>query len=83
MNLKTSEFLFLDAQTIGMRPPRGRLLELAWCKARAGDDELKVDSHLIALPEGLTLPRMVTDLTGITDADMKNALPLEDVHKAF
>ncbi|MGZ3723917.1 MAG: GIY-YIG nuclease family protein, partial [Bdellovibrionales bacterium] len=80
MNLKTGKFIFIDCQTTGMRPPAGHLLELAWTYCSA-EDEPRLQSHLVQLPEGHELPKMVSEITGIKD--LTGAVELTEVFAAF
>lgn len=72
MTLRDLELLFLDCQTTGIRPPNAHLLEIAWASARAGG-EVTVHSHLVRLPDGVTVPRLVTEMTGIADEHLTEA----------
>ncbi len=84
MKIKDLRVLLIDAQTTGMRPPQGHLLELAWTLAAASDQgEPKIQSHLLKLPDGQTVPKRVSDLTGITDADLLHAESRETVLRAL
>lgn len=65
--------LVADCQATGATPAHGSLLELAWSVARPGVP-LQARSHTIALPAGGRVPRMVSKVTGITDADMGDAI---------
>jgi DNA polymerase III epsilon subunit-like protein len=65
--------LVVDCQATGATPAHGSLLELAWAAARPGEP-VSVHSHTIALPDGGRVPRIVSRVTGITDADMTCAI---------
>lgn len=73
MSLK--DVLFVDAQTTGMRPPAAQLLELAWGH---GDDG-EIVSHLVGLPEGETIPRRVSEITGLFEPHMAAARTRDEV----
>ena len=62
----------LDCQATGACP-RGHLLELGWARldpihAARDDAPLEVRSRLVALPDGVDVPRAVARITGITNA---------------
>src|ERR1700761_6286416 len=82
MNLKRSKFLYLDCQTTGMRPPAGHLLEFAWAYGSSEDEPTPV-SHLIQLPSDHELPRKISELTGIGEAEMAAARDLSEVFAKF
>lgn len=84
MNLKDLKVLILDCQTTGMRPSVGSLLELGWTWVRAIDKgPVEIFSHLCQLPEGTKISPKVTELTGLRDEDLKEALSLNQVYEAF
>lgn len=75
-SLADAPLLFLDCQTTGMRPSSGSLLELGW-SWRGGP----VETRLLRLPEGESLPARVAEITGLTDDDLAGAFTAEDVHR--
>lgn len=76
MALKDREVLLLDGQTTGASPRQGQLLELCWARTRASDaGPLQVEGGLVSLPSGETIPRRITQLTGVSMADMEAAEP--------
>ena len=85
--LETTEVLLIDCQTTGASPARGRLLELAWARTTAAAVATSSDlvatvrpmSRLVSLPEGETLSRRITALTGIDKAAMSAAVPAKTV----
>lgn len=79
MKLNDLDVLYLDCQTTGIRPSNGNLLELAWSVGRAGRPMRNVESYLVQLPEGQSVPYRVTEITGIRDEDLVGALTLEAV----
>lgn len=79
MKLSEIEFLFLDCQTTGMRPTNGHLLELAWTKARVGEENSPLQDFLLKLPEAETVSATVTRITGIGDADLTQGYDCADV----
>lgn len=70
------DVLVVDGQSTGASPTHGHLLELGWACTHAAStaDELVIDTRLLALPEGATIPRAVTRLTGIGPHDLVNAV---------
>ena len=78
MTLRDLELLFVDCQTTGIRPPRAHLLEIAWGLARP-DDQIEVHAHLVRLPEGEQIPRMVSEMTGLGHSDLAAALAREEI----
>lgn len=83
MKLKEQPVLLIDCQTTGMRPSAGQMLELAWCVSNPEDPNPTIESRLIRLPEGESVPKLATELTGITDADMEAAVSMEEVFASF
>ena len=73
--------LFIDCQTTGASPERGRVLELGWFVGTAGEELLPgaIKSRLIALPVGEELPVRIERLTGITSEALELAPSQEDV----
>jgi len=77
-SLSRIKVLVLDCQTTGATPERGSLLEIAWCRTRASAGKpARIHSRLVALPEGETIPRRITAITGIAEADLDHAVPAE------
>lgn len=69
--LPEQPFLFFDAQTTGMRPPAGRLIELGWSVSSALSSDLaEVHAQKFSLPEGETLSRKVAEITGLSERDL-------------
>jgi DNA polymerase-3 subunit epsilon len=73
------DVLVVDGQSTGASPAHGHLLELGWARARAGapdepwNEALAVDARLLALPDGASIPRPVSRLTGIGLHDLVGA----------
>ena len=80
--LKDLDLLFLDCQTTGIRPPNAHLLEVAWARARP-DDQIEVHSHLVRLPEGHSIPRLVAEMTGLGEKDLAAATARDEVAHAL
>jgi len=72
------EVLAVDCQTTGANPEKGRLLEIAWSRGRAGDSgwasHPEVSSWLVRLPAGERIPRRITRITGIATRDLGRAI---------
>lgn len=81
MSLKDRRFIFVDCQTTGIRPPAAHLLEIAW-GVRDGD-ELTTRSHLVRLPEGQSIPKIASEITGLTATDLESASSIEEVAREF
>lgn len=63
-----AEVLFVDCQTTGATPERGALIELGLGRAA------EVRSLRLRLPEGATVPRPITRVTGLSDADLADGV---------
>ncbi len=74
-SLAALDVLVVDGQTTGASPAHGHLMELGWARtsARRSDAPLTVEARLLALPEGATIPRPITRLTGISPGDLEGA----------
>ncbi|WP_413290707.1 GIY-YIG nuclease family protein [Bdellovibrio sp. HCB337] len=73
MKLLDLSVFFLDLQTTGAKPDNSNILEAAW-----GDIQ-KIESALVAQPEGASVPYRIQAITGISNEDMSSALPLAEV----
>lgn len=74
------KFLFIDCQTTATHPSQGQLLEIAWCWASVDEFHTgEIETHLIKLNEGSTIPQRVREMTRITDEEMENANDIRDV----
>jgi len=77
-SLGEAEVLVVDCQATGANPTRGALLELGWARVRAADRRPlapeRVTSHLVALPEGESVPRPVERVTGVGTSDLAGAV---------
>lgn len=83
MSLKSRKYLFVDCQTTGIRPPAAHLLEIAWSVGTLDEDGAPIQSHLVRLPEGQSIPRIVTEITGLTAGDLADAVAIEEVARKF
>jgi len=72
--------LIVDVQTTGSSPQRGALLEVGWMRwpprapRRAPPARPGIESRLVRLPPGAKLPPAVQRLTGITPAELEQAV---------
>ncbi len=72
MDLREQPFFFFDAQTTGIRPPTGRLIDFGWSLASALNCDLApVSSQRFSLPGEHRLSRKVTEITGYTEQDLE------------
>lgn len=77
MDLKKTNVLFLDLQTTGAKPDSAHILEIAWSSLHSEN----IETHLVAQPEGQSIPRRIQFITGIIDEDMAQAKPLSEILK--
>src|SRR5690349_6173166 len=79
--LDALEVLAVDCQSTGATPRQGHVLEVAWCRLTARDagTDAPVTQRLVQLPEGAVLPRVVMQLTGIREDDLREARPADEV----
>lgn len=68
-DLAALDVLAVDCQSTGATPAHGSLLELGWGRPGA-----PAESVLVTLPEGATIPRAVTRVTGIRSEDLEGAV---------
>lgn len=73
-------FVAFDLETTGLKPPGSRIIEIGAVKVCDG---IIVDTWQRMVNPGCRIPPMITDLTGITDAMVRDALPVEMVLPAF
>lgn len=85
MNLTDLEILALDCQATGANPSKGQLLEIGWAPYRPGSasgiESITVESFLISLASGVSIPKAVQRLTGISQEHMADSVPEADVWK--
>ncbi len=79
MSLQDLDVLVLDAQATGASPRHGHLLELGWAWAQARETDVDVRTRLISQPPGSELPKIITRVTGIDDAALGRARPMDEV----
>jgi DNA polymerase III epsilon subunit-like protein len=81
--LRTLEVLVVDCQTTGATPGRARLLEVAWCRARAEGEEPPIHAELVAVPPEHEVPRRIWELTGLSRAALAHASAGPEVWRAL
>jgi DNA polymerase III epsilon subunit family exonuclease len=76
-SLLEEEWVVVDVETTGGAPERGhRVTEFAAVRVAGGEI---VDRYSTLVNPGRRIPRMITDLTGITDAMVRDAPRFQDV----
>lgn len=73
MNWKSRPIVAFDTETTGLEPFGGdRVIEFAAVELRLGDDGRVVErtDHSWLIDPGIPIPRKVTEITGISDADV-------------
>ncbi|MDP8227973.1 MAG: exonuclease domain-containing protein, partial [Candidatus Electryoneaceae bacterium] len=74
------EWVALDLETTGLDASKNEIIELG--AVRFVEGKMTEQFSQLVKPTG-QLPREITQLTGITDADLSDAPPLEDVAQDF
>ena len=69
-------FVCIDTETTGLKPDRDRLIEVGLVRIEEGKE---VDRYQTLLQPGISLPAIITDITGITDEDLLDAPRFQDV----
>ena len=69
-------FVCIDTETTGLRPERDRLIEVGLVRIQDG---VEVDRFQTLLQPDVSLPEIITEITGITDDDLADAPHFEDV----
>ena len=76
MDLDKLVVLFLDLQTSGANPKKGRVLEVGWARSdfsrECGLDENSLHSYLLQQPEGCEIPERIQSITGISPDEIEN-----------
>jgi hypothetical protein len=67
--LKHLDVVVVDCQTSDASPATGRIIELAWARSNGLDAPTAVASLLIAPRDEAPLPRRITRITGLFDAE--------------
>lgn len=85
--LCTREVLVLDLQASGASPKHGAVMQAGWAAASAGVEQPlaldAVEERYVALPPDMTIPRNVSRVTGIRDADLEGAQAWPEVWAAI
>ena len=85
--LSTLPVMLVDVQATGPSPPKGNLLDLAWCPVDAQTPQEAVDAQtqgsLVQLQTLSRIPSRITKLTGITTLMLSDGLPIQDVAAMF
>lgn len=81
--LTASEVLVVDCQSTGSTPDHGHLIELGWARYTCDAESVAVDGHVVALPDGAHLPRMVSRITGLRSRDLEAGVPLDAAWRAL
>jgi DNA polymerase-3 subunit epsilon len=74
--LSDTTFVVLDLETTGLSADRDRITEVGAVRARGG--EVLAELRTFVRP-GIPIPAVVTTITGITDADVADAPPIDTV----
>lgn len=61
-----NSILFIDFETTGLSPEKNHVTEVAVLKESLKDGSGEVLNTLVKLPEGIEIPKFITDLTGLT-----------------
>ena len=80
MQIKDATFVVVDLETTGLSPVHNRILEIGAVRMRG---DLAEDTLHEIIDPGHPIPRQVTRITGISDADVYGAPPVEDVLPSF
>lgn len=80
VDLATDRFLVVDVETTGWAPPAAAITEIAAVLVTEGRTE---EAFSTLVNPGMAIPRQITRLTGISDAMVADAPPVEDVLDAF
>lgn len=69
-------YVVLDIETTGLSPTQNEIIEFAAVKVEYG---YVTDSYSVLIKPGNRIPYFITELTGISNEDVKDAPPIEDV----
>ena len=80
INLKEATFVVYDIETTGFSQEYDRIIEIAAHKVRGG---IIVDEFEVFVNPEMPIPAKITELTSITDEDVKNAETIDKVIPKF
>jgi DNA polymerase III epsilon subunit family exonuclease len=86
MKWKHLNVVAFDTETTGLDPFSGdRIIEVGLVVLRLGPDGAVVDreEHVHLVNPGIPIPKTITGITGITDADVVNAPPFSELAEAL
>ena len=69
-------FAIVDTETTGMRPPYARVIDIGIIRVENGKE---VDRFQSLINPGVSVPSSIQRFTHITDEDLENAPPFEDI----
>lgn len=75
-----NEFIIFDLETIGLEPENGRILEIAAIKIK---DWKIVDEYVQLIDPEISVPKVITNLTGIKNNDIKGKPKIEECLNDF
>ena len=81
MGLLRRKLLILDCQTTGTSAARDHLLELGWAWVEPGEENPEAESALFRITA--PLPRMVTEITGITREEAEKGMEPAEAFRKF
>ncbi len=74
-----SDFVAVDVETTGLKPISHRVIEVGMVRYVGGQE---VDAYAQLVNPGRRLPAYISKLTGISDHDLENAPPFEEIAEA-
>ena len=75
-SLQLNDYISLDLETTGLNPQKDRITEIAAC--RFIDGSMK-DQYTTLINPGISIPKNIVDITGISDAMLTDSPSIEDV----
>ena len=76
MNYFPKTFAIVDTETTGMRPPYSRVIDIGIIRVENGKE---VDRFQSLINPGISVPSSIQRFTHITDEDLEDAPPFEDI----
>ena len=81
---KYDAVVFFDTETTGLDPKENRVIELAMIRVNKEGIAEKTYDRFVKIPEGDgNVPERITQLTGITDADLLEGVEEKEMAEAF